>query len=204
MPNKHKTSHTEVRINIDLSDQDVYDAMKQVPGYIDITTEDFREIYHLAHEHAIKRLVGSFRLSEIMTRGTETVHPQTPLNEAAMVMATNRISTVPVVNGNDEVVGILSETDYLRCLGADTTMQLLIKFTGNAAAIDQQCQSTRVDTIMNTPPITISENADVLTLIHILKTHPFSHIPVVNAAGKLAGMIARCDFVHLCRLEVMT
>ncbi|MCP4409958.1 MAG: CBS domain-containing protein [Gammaproteobacteria bacterium] len=203
MSDKRETMPSEVKINIDLSDQDIYDAMKQIPGYIDITTEDFRELYHLAHEHAIKRLVGSFQLSEIMTRSTETVRPQTPLNEAARVMATHRISTIPVVNGNDKVVGILSETDFLRCLGADTTMQLLIKFTGDATAIDQKCQATHVDNIMSTPPITISENANALPLIHILKTHPFSHIPVVNAAGNLAGMIARSDFVHFYRLEVM-
>ncbi len=40
----------------ELSDEDILDAMQHIPGYIDITTEDFRLIYHLAWHHAIERL----------------------------------------------------------------------------------------------------------------------------------------------------
>ncbi len=31
----------------DISEQDVIDAMKGIPGYIDITPGDFRTIYHI-------------------------------------------------------------------------------------------------------------------------------------------------------------
>lgn len=40
----------------ELTDEDILDAMRQVPGYLDISTEDFRIIYHLAWHHAVKRL----------------------------------------------------------------------------------------------------------------------------------------------------
>lgn len=40
----------------ELSDEDILDAMQHVPGYIDISTEDFRVIYHLAWRHAVDRL----------------------------------------------------------------------------------------------------------------------------------------------------
>jgi len=40
----------------ELSDEDILDAMQHVPGYLDISTEDFRLIYHLAWRHAIARL----------------------------------------------------------------------------------------------------------------------------------------------------
>lgn len=39
-----------------LSDEDILDAMQHIPGYIDISTEDFRVIYHLAWQHAMQRL----------------------------------------------------------------------------------------------------------------------------------------------------
>lgn len=41
---------------LELSDEDILDAMAHVPGYIDISTEDFRTIYHLAWRHALERL----------------------------------------------------------------------------------------------------------------------------------------------------
>lgn len=40
----------------ELSDEDILDAMDHIPGYLDISTEDFRVIYHLAWRHAVARL----------------------------------------------------------------------------------------------------------------------------------------------------
>ena len=40
---------SDVTPELELSDDDILDAMAEIPGYIDITTEDFRVIYHLAH-----------------------------------------------------------------------------------------------------------------------------------------------------------
>lgn len=45
----------------ELSDEDILDAMQQIPGYLDISTEDFRVIYHLAWRHAVERLRGRGR-----------------------------------------------------------------------------------------------------------------------------------------------
>jgi CBS-domain-containing membrane protein len=43
---------------LELSDEDILDAMRHIPGYLDISTEDFRIIYHLAWRHALDRLRG--------------------------------------------------------------------------------------------------------------------------------------------------
>lgn len=40
----------------ELTDEDILDAMDHISGYVDISTEDFRTIYHLAWKHAIARL----------------------------------------------------------------------------------------------------------------------------------------------------
>lgn len=40
----------------ELTDDDIIDAMQHIPGYLDISTEDFRTIYHLAWRHAVARL----------------------------------------------------------------------------------------------------------------------------------------------------
>jgi len=36
----------------ELSDEDIYQAMRQVPGYLDITPGGFRLVYGLAFRHA--------------------------------------------------------------------------------------------------------------------------------------------------------
>lgn len=52
----NEPSQTRLPLDIDhepeLSDADIIYAMTQISGYIDISTDDFRTIYHLAWRHA--------------------------------------------------------------------------------------------------------------------------------------------------------
>jgi CBS-domain-containing membrane protein len=41
---------------IELADEDILDAMRHTHGYVDISTEDFRALYHLAYRHGHTRL----------------------------------------------------------------------------------------------------------------------------------------------------
>ncbi len=66
-------------------------------------------------------LLSRLRVSELMTTDLITVTPDIPLEEAARIMADNKIGGLPVMeNGN--LVGIITETDvfkvFLELLGA--------------------------------------------------------------------------------------
>ena len=52
----HEENATPEWVEPVLSDEDILDAMRQIPGYIDISTDDFRLIYHLAWQHAVAHL----------------------------------------------------------------------------------------------------------------------------------------------------
>ena len=40
----------------DISDSDIYEAMKEIPGYLDVTPSDLKEIYRHAFRHALERI----------------------------------------------------------------------------------------------------------------------------------------------------
>jgi len=66
-------------------------------------------------------LLSRLTVEEVMTREVITVDELTPLEEAARIMADNRIGGLPVMRG-DQLVGIITETDlfkvFLEMLGA--------------------------------------------------------------------------------------
>lgn len=66
-------------------------------------------------------LITKVRAKDVMTKDVLTVEEDTPIEEAAYVMATNKIGGLPVVRG-DEIVGLITETDlfkiFLELLGA--------------------------------------------------------------------------------------
>jgi acetoin utilization protein AcuB len=72
-------------------------------------------------EHELTYLLDRVRVGEIMTRTVLTTAPMFPVEEAARLMVRERISALPVTEG-DTLVGIVTETDvlqlFVRALGA--------------------------------------------------------------------------------------
>jgi len=66
-------------------------------------------------------LLGRIKVQDVMTKKVITVTEDTPLEDAARIMADNKIGGLPVVR-NEAVVGIITETDlfkiFLELLGA--------------------------------------------------------------------------------------
>jgi acetoin utilization protein AcuB len=60
-------------------------------------------------------LISKLKIEEIMTHDVITIHEDTPIEEAARIMADNKIGGLPVVR-DGEVVGIITETDLFKIL----------------------------------------------------------------------------------------
>jgi acetoin utilization protein AcuB len=58
-------------------------------------------------------LLDRVKVGEFMTRGVITIAPMFPVEEAARIMVTEKISALPVTEGG-RLVGIVTETDVLR------------------------------------------------------------------------------------------
>jgi acetoin utilization protein AcuB len=77
-------------------------------------------------------LLSKIKMQDLMTKDVVTVTEDTPLEEAALIMAENKIGGLPVIRG-DKLVGIITETDlfkiFLEILGArveGTRVSLLV------------------------------------------------------------------------------
>lgn len=72
-------------------------------------------------KYEVGYLISKITMQEIMTSDVITVQEDTPVEEAARIMADNKIGGVPVMRG-DTLVGIITETDlfkvFLEVLGA--------------------------------------------------------------------------------------
>jgi acetoin utilization protein AcuB len=99
----------------------------------------------------ITYLMSKIKVSDVMTRKVITVTPDTPLEDAARIMADNKIGGLPVVSPEGAIAGIITETDifktFIDMLGARkpgvrvTTMVAdrkgqLAKITSDIAAAD--------------------------------------------------------------------
>ncbi|MBN1876321.1 MAG: CBS domain-containing protein [Anaerolineae bacterium] len=81
--------------------------------------------------YEIGYLLSKLKVEEIMTRDLVTVSPEAPLEEAARLMADNKVAGLPVMDGKD-LVGIITETDifkvFLEMMGArESGIRLTLK-----------------------------------------------------------------------------
>ena len=53
-------------------------------------------------------------LEEVMSRPLRVVRPDTTIEDAAKAMRENKIKRLPVVNDNNELIGLLSEGDIMK------------------------------------------------------------------------------------------
>ncbi len=59
-------------------------------------------------------LLAKLTVQQIMTRAIIITSPDTPIEHAASLMVANRIGGLPVVDENDHVVGMITETDIFK------------------------------------------------------------------------------------------
>lgn len=186
---------------MELTDGDILDAMQHIPGYLDITTEDFRTIYHLAHHHAVGRLVGDVRACKLMRVRIERLLPDMPLDEAARVLVRSGYKGLPVVDADNRVMGMLTETDFLRRLKVDTFLELLLSMLDDAFEFTHRCHETPVRAAMTPSPITVAEDASFGEIMRAFQQHAGRSVPVVGKGGELVGLLLRKDFLAMYRLK---
>ena len=66
--------------------------------------------------HEADYLLSKASIKDIMTKKVLSIDSEATIEEAALVMYNNRIGGVPVVDKNQDVVGIITETDIFKCL----------------------------------------------------------------------------------------
>lgn len=186
----------------ELNDDDVYDAMGRLPGYLDITTDDFRDLYRLAYGHAIERLVGGLRARDLMRQDDQALTPSLSLYRAAQIMAARRLKSMPVTDPECRVLGMLSETDVLERLGAATFLELMLQGPEQRLDRDRIMEETLVGAVMTAPAVTVAQDADFGSILAAFREHDGRRMPVVDATGRLSGMLARKDFIAACPLQM--
>lgn len=59
-------------------------------------------------------LLSKLQVREIMTREVITTTPDSPIEDAARLIADNKVGGLPVVDENNHVVGVITETDLFK------------------------------------------------------------------------------------------
>ncbi|WP_407275635.1 HPP family protein [Halothiobacillus sp. DCM-1] len=186
-----------------LPDEDVQAAMRSMTGYLDITPEDFREIYAIAHEQAVRRLFARRDVPHLMRRDLSALKPEQNLCQAAEQMALMHAHTLPVVDESGRVLGDVSEWNVLRGFGADTFFSLVFRVMNRHEHFADYCQRTSVAEVMTAPSTVLAEHGSFSDIARAFHQVDCQRLPVVDAEGRLVGVVLRRDFMERLDWDVL-
>ena len=184
---------------LDVSDQDVFEAMREIPGYLDITPGDFKEVYLKAYQHALTRLTTTRLAADVMTRQVASVNEGTPGQEVAQVMASRSVSGLPVLDGSDHVAGVISEKDFLALMGAGQTknfMAVVAECLMARGCVAVSLRGRHAKDIMSAPAITVGPETSVRDIAALFMARGINRVPVVDETGRLLGIVSRADLLR--------
>lgn len=182
----------------DISEDDIYEAMKDIEGYLDITPGDFRALYGLAHRHAIARLTESVKAGDVMIRKVISVEKDTPLTEVADRMVQGGVSGVPVINAQ-KVIGVISEKDFVFQMGGEdlrSFMSVVAHCLKGKGCLALTMRQQKAEDIMTHPAVTVNQETPLFEVSNIMAANNLNRVPVLDHEGNLVGIIARADIVQ--------
>ena len=188
----------DLTIDIEISDNDIYEAMKDIPGYLDITPADLKDVYKFAYRHALQRITQAVRAHDIMTTQVFSVNRTTPVMEVAELMAEKTVSGIPVLEEDGKVAGIISEKDFLSHMGSrDNThfMAVVAECLKGKGCVAMPIRSQKAEDIMTSPAVTVKEDTSVIEIANLFTEKNINRVPVINEEGRLKGIVSRADIV---------
>jgi CBS domain-containing protein len=136
------------------------------------------------------------RVQDVMTTSVITVDRITPYKEIARLLAVHRISGLPVLKMGRQVVGVVTEADLLAAQ-ANTARRLRSGARRTWWPRRKRHLALTAGELMTSPAITIGPDATVPAAARLMNTHHLRRLPVVDADGKLAGIVSRRDLLSV-------
>jgi len=143
-------------------------------------------------------------VSEFMTKDVVSVKKDEAIKHLFSLMDKHDILGVPVVDGGNQVVGIVTESDLIghfttlkiprgvHVLGSLLYLDDIQEFNAN---LKDHCAET-VEGLMTSPATTVSETATLLDALNTMSENKVNRLPITDKDDKLVGILTRSNIIH--------
>jgi CBS domain-containing protein len=135
--------------------------------------------------------VQNLSVIDVMEPASQRVYPDMELGEAARIMTRGGYTALPVVNKNDEIVGMISEKDLIR----DFLPGYIRLFEGASEAVRTAPSTRRVRDVMSRAVLCLPIEAGLSDAASIIVNKNVDPLPLTSE-GKWVGLISRRSLIR--------
>jgi CBS domain-containing protein len=145
----------------------------------------------------LEQLRFDLQVRDVMNDDVVAVNDDASARSAVEALIGREFRSLPVVDADRRVVGMVSSGDLVERGGLGARLELLSAMAEPARrGFLDQVSSRRVGDIMTKDPATVRTTDSVATATRLMADRRFKRLPVVDVDGRLAGVLARSDVLR--------
>lgn len=173
MPAAHATSDPDPSSRGGLTPDDLLRALQKHEQLVDIDETDLLDLVHTAQSYAFARLSKGMDAGDIMSRDVVRIAPHASVESAQELFEAHAIKALPVIDEDSVLVGVISLRDLLA----------------------RRSDDARVADVMTRQVLTTHRTRPVAELVEWFTDYGIHHLPVVDGARHLLGIITQSDLI---------
>jgi len=136
----------------------------------------------------------------VMTRDVISIGPDATVMQAARLMLQHHISGLPVIDKDGNLVGVLSEGDFLRRRETKTERHRsrwleFLMGPGRTAGEYVHSHGSRVSEVMTDAVRTVNEDTPLEDVVEMMERHRIKRVPVMRGST-MVGILTRSNIMH--------
>ncbi len=190
----HDTADPTPIQKIGFSSADLDEVLKEYDEVLDIDRDVLEMILRKTELRSWRRRALHLDCASVMSRDVVGVAPDDSLRHAHSLMRNHHFKALPVTNDRAEIVGIVTQTDFLEKaswrhgrLSIGFLQRLRLILSGASAPNDT------VKDIMTSPVRTVQPETAIEEAIIRFAEEGLHYLPVIDANGKMVGILSQSD-----------
>ncbi|MCH0565721.1 MULTISPECIES: CBS domain-containing protein [unclassified Streptomyces] len=143
------------------------------------------------------------KVGSVMTTDVVRADYGTPFKEVARLLADHRISGLPVVDEDDQVIGVISETDLMIHQAAvpdpfqPEPHHRLAALTSAGRRRSTKAAARTAGQLMSEPPVTVHASDTIVEAARTMAQRHVERLPVLDEEERLVGIVTRRDLLQV-------
>jgi CBS domain-containing protein len=134
-------------------------------------------------------------VKDVMSTHVIAVRQGAPYKEMAAMLREQRVSAFPVLDDDNKVIGVVSETDLLTKEALEGTVPRTL--LSRQERVRKQTNAITAADLMTRPPVTIVADEPVTRAARLMFDQRVKRLPVVSDDGTLIGVVSRSDVLSV-------
>ncbi|SCI36800.1 MULTISPECIES: CBS domain-containing protein [unclassified Romboutsia] len=144
------------------------------------------------------------KAKDIMTTDVIVAKKGDTISKVANILISGKIGGMPVVDDDNKVIGVISETDIIKKEKKAHSTPFInvlegIIFLDNFNKMEKdlkEISAYKVEDLMSTNIITVNEDDTFDNIANLMINKSINRVPVVDKENKLKGIICRYDIIR--------